>query len=71
MRSRVDFLGSQNSFWVLIYIYFLFYFNVESELGKVPTLMSPSFQLFLNNYVAFDGRPRTFELFPVIGRSED
>jgi hypothetical protein len=66
----VDFLGSQHSFWVLIYIFFiLLYF--ESKLGKVPALTLPSFQLFLDNYVTFDGRPRTFELFPVIGRSED
>jgi hypothetical protein len=69
MRSSVDFLGSQNSFWVFVYIYFYFY--AENKLRKIPTLTSPSFQVFLSNNVPFNGRPRTFELLPVIGSLKD
>jgi hypothetical protein len=65
----VDFLGSQNSFWGF-YIYdFLFY--DKCKLREISMLTSFSFQLFLSNYVTFDGCPRTFELFPVVGCLED
>jgi hypothetical protein len=69
MRSGVDLLRSQNSFLGFLYIYFLL--CAENKLRKIPKLTSPSFQVFLSNYVTFNGRPRTFELFPVIGSLED
>jgi hypothetical protein len=68
MRSSVDFLGSQNSFLGYIYI-FLFY--EKYKLREISMLTSSNFQLFLSNYVTFDGCPRTFELFPVICCLED
>jgi hypothetical protein len=55
-------------FWVL-YIYFLFY--DKYKLREISMLTSSNFQLFLSNYVTFDGCPRTFELFPVICCLED
>jgi hypothetical protein len=68
MRSSVDFLGSQNCFGFYRYM-FLFY--AENKLKKVPMLTSPSFQVFLSNNVPFNGRPRTFELFPVVDSLKD
>jgi hypothetical protein len=62
------FLGARTFFGFYRYM-FLFY--AENKLKKVPTLTSPSFQVFLSNNVPFNGRPRTFELLPVIGSLKD
>jgi hypothetical protein len=71
MRSCVDFLGSQNFVWVFIYMFFFTLFYDKYRLREISMLTSSNFQLFLSNYVTFDGCPRTFELFPVICCLED
>jgi len=62
------FLGARTLFGFYRYM-FLFY--AENKLKKIPKLTSHSFQAFLGNNVPFNGRPREFELLPVIGSLKD
>jgi hypothetical protein len=55
MRSSVDFLGSQNSFLVFIYIYFLFY-ESENNIYRVNQPLNITF--FSESNVLFKGKKK-------------